>query len=131
MKRFFKPQKISASASDRSQGLAHGGVFKRLLIAGQIGADHNGHAPADFESQVELAFDNMLAVIEAAQLSIGDLVRIMAYAAVPDSLARYNRVYQRKIGSATPVSTYVEVAGLGDPNWLVLIEGEAIQEGGP
>jgi 2-iminobutanoate/2-iminopropanoate deaminase len=131
MKRFFKPQKISASTSDHSQGLAHGGVFKRLLIAGQVGADQSGDAPADFESQVELAFDNLLAVLEAAQLSVGDLVRIMAYAAVPGSLARYNRVCQRKIGSATPVSTYVEVAGLGDPNWLILIEGEAIQEGSP
>jgi 2-iminobutanoate/2-iminopropanoate deaminase len=128
MKRFLKPQKISASASAHSQGLAHGRVFKRLLIAGQIGADHSGEAPADFESQVALAFDNLLAVIEAAQLTIGDLVRIMAYAAVPDSLAAYHRVYQRKLGPATPVSTYVEIAGLGDPRWLILIEGEAIQE---
>ena len=131
MKRFLKPQKISAAASPHSQGLVHGRVFKRLLIAGQIGADHTGEAPADFEAQAELAFDNLLAVIEAAQLSIGDLVRIKAYAAVPDSLARYTRVVERKIGSTTPVSTYLEIAGLGDPRWLILIEGEAIQEGSP
>src|ERR1700722_18947664 len=108
MKRFLKPPTISASASPHSQGVAHGRVFKRLLIAGQIGADQTGDAPADFEPQVERAFDNLLAVIEAAQLSIGDLVRVMAYAAVPDSFARYDGVFQRKIGSATPVSTYVE-----------------------
>ena len=129
MKRYFKPQKISASAPADIQGLAHGKVFKRLLIAGQVGADHTGAAPADFEAQVELAFDNLLAVIEAAQLTTSDLIRIKAYAAAPGSLPQYNRVFARKMGSATPVSTYVEIAGLGDPRWLVLIEGEAIQEG--
>jgi hypothetical protein len=40
-------------------------------------------------------------------------------------------VRERKIGSATPIQTYVEIAGLGDPRWLVSIEGEAIQEINP
>lgn len=123
--------KISSAVSGHTHGLAHGPVFKRLLIAGQIGADHAGNVPASFESQVELAFDNLLAVIESAQLTIGDLVRIIAYATVPSSLALYNLVRERKIGSATPVSTYLEIAGLGDPRWLISIEGEAIQEANP
>jgi 2-iminobutanoate/2-iminopropanoate deaminase len=131
MKRFLRPTKISSAAPGHMHGLAHGRIFKRLLIAGQIGADHAGHAPADFEAQVELAFDNLLAVIEAAQLSVGDLIRLMAYAAAPGSLALYNMVRERKIGSATPVSTYVEIVGLGDPRWLISIEGEAIQEVNP
>ncbi len=122
---------MSPAVSGRTHGLVHGRIFKRLLIAGQVGADHAGHAPADFESQVELAFDNLLAVIEAAQLTSDDLIRIMAYAASPGSLALYNLVRERKIGSVTPVSTYVEVAGLGDPRWLISIEGEAIQEVDP
>jgi 2-iminobutanoate/2-iminopropanoate deaminase len=131
MKRFLRPTKVSPTAAGHTPGLAHGRIFKRLLIAGQIGADHAGNVPASFESQVELAFDNLLAVIEAAQLTIGDLVRIVAYAAVPGSLARYNDVRERKIGAVTPVSTYVEIAGLGDPRWLISIEGEAIQEVDP
>jgi 2-iminobutanoate/2-iminopropanoate deaminase len=130
MKRFLRPAKISPGPCGHTHGIAHGRVFKRLLIAGQSGADPAGDVPAGFEAQAELAFDNLLAVIEAAQLTIGDLVRIVAYAAVPGSLALYNLVRDRKVGSATPVSTYVEIAGLGDPRWLISIEGEAIQEGG-
>jgi hypothetical protein len=34
------------------------------------------------------------------------------------------------MGAVTPISTYLEVAGLGDPRWRIAIEGEAIQEGG-
>jgi enamine deaminase RidA (YjgF/YER057c/UK114 family) len=112
-------------------GLAHGGVFKRLLIAGQVGADSAGNVPAGFEAQAELAFDNLLAVIDAAQLGVADIIKIAVYVTVPGSVAIFNQVRERKIGSATPIQTYVEIAGLGDPRWLVSIEGEAIQEINP
>ena len=128
MKRFLRPTKISPTVSGQPHGLAHGGVFKRLVIGGQVGADPSGNVPAGFEAQVELAFDNLLAVIDEAQLAAGDLVRLAAYVAVPGRLAHYNLVRERKIGSATPVSTYVEIAGLGDRRWLISIEGEAIRE---
>jgi 2-iminobutanoate/2-iminopropanoate deaminase len=130
MKRFLRPTNIGAAVSGRPHGVAHGRVFKRLVIAGQIGVDSAGNVPGAFESQVELAFDNLLAVIQAAQLAISDLVKLTAYSASPDSLALYNGVYQRKMGAVTPISTYVEIAGLGDPRWLIAIEGEAIQESG-
>jgi enamine deaminase RidA (YjgF/YER057c/UK114 family) len=87
--------------------------------------------PADFEAQAELAFDNFLAVIDAAQLGIGDVIRIGVFVTAPGSLAIFNQVRERKLGSATPVLSYVEIAGLGDPRWLISIEGEAIQEINP
>jgi len=131
MKRFLRPTKVSSIVPVQVHGLAHGGVFKRLLIAGQVGADPLGNVPADFEAQAELAFDNFLAVIDAAQLGIGDVIRIGVFVTAPGSLAIFNQVRERKLGSATPVLSYVEIAGLGDPRWLISIEGEAIQEINP
>lgn len=128
MKRFLRPTKIFPTVTGQPHGLAHGGVFKRLVIGGQVGADPSGNVPAGFEAQVELAFDNLLAVIDEAQLVAGDLTRLGAYVAVSGCFAHYNLVRERKISSATPVSTYVEIAGLGDPRWLISIEGEAIRE---
>jgi enamine deaminase RidA (YjgF/YER057c/UK114 family) len=128
MKRFLRPTKIAPAVSGQPHGLAHGGVFKRLVIGGQIGADPSGDVPTGFEAQVELAFDNLLAVIDAAQLAVSDLTRLTAYVVAPRCFAQYLLVRERKIGAATPVSTYVEIAGLGDPRWLISIEGEAIRE---
>jgi enamine deaminase RidA (YjgF/YER057c/UK114 family) len=128
MKRFLRPTKIAPAVSGQPHGLAHGGVFKRLVIGAQVGTDPSGDVPAGFEAQVELAFDNLLAVIDAAQLAAGDLTRLTAYVAAPQGFAQYHLVRQRKIGLATPVSTYIEIAGLGDPRWLISIEGEAIRE---
>jgi 2-iminobutanoate/2-iminopropanoate deaminase len=128
MKRFLKPTKIAPAASGQPHGLAHGGVFKRLVIGGQLGAEPSGEVPAGFEAQAELAFDNLLAVIDAAQLVVSDLTRLTAYVAAPQCFAQFHGVRERKLGPATPVSTYIEVAGLGDPRWLISIEGEAIRE---
>ena len=131
MRRFLKSIKAAPAASDQIQSLAHGPAFKRLLIAGQIGMDATGQTPDGLEAQLELAFDNLLSILEAAQLAVGDLVRIVVYVTVPGSLALAERVRRRKIGSATPVAAYLEISGLGDPRWLVSIEGEAVQEASP
>jgi len=37
-------------------------------------------------------------------------------------------VRESKLGKAAPASTYLEVAGLAAPNYLVEIEGEAVRE---
>lgn len=131
MKRFLKSGRTIAAAAEQTQGLAHGTAFKRLVIAGQFGADAAGAVPKGLEAQCELAFDNLLAVVKSAQLRAGDLIKIVAYVTVPGSLALYERVRARKLSAVTPISTYVEVVGLGDPRWLVSIEGEAIQEINP
>jgi 2-iminobutanoate/2-iminopropanoate deaminase len=131
MKRSLKAAGIHSVLPGQPHGLAHGQAFKRLLIGAQVGADPAGNVPEAFEAQIALAFDNLLAVIGSAQLSASDLIKITAYVTVPASLHTFNLVRERKIGGMTPVLTYLEVAGLGDPRWLVSIEGEAIQEPGP
>ena len=128
MKRFLRSAKTGASSFEQTHGLVHGTAFKRLLVGAQIGVDSAGAVPSGLEAQCALAFDNLLALIESAQLKADDLVKLVAYIAVPGSLAVYDRVRRSKLGPVTPASTYVEVAGLGDPRWLVSIEGEAIQE---
>jgi enamine deaminase RidA (YjgF/YER057c/UK114 family) len=130
MKRFFKPAKVAWSAPGESHGLAHSAVFKRLIIAGQPGVDPTGEAPPDLEAQMGFAFDNLLQVLEAGQMTVADLTKIVAYVTTPGSFALYNHVRNRKLNAPSIVSTYVEVAGLGDPRWRVLIEGEAIRDQG-
>jgi 2-iminobutanoate/2-iminopropanoate deaminase len=131
MKRFLKPARIAWSATGQSHGLAHGAVFKRLLIGGQPGVDANGEVPADLEAQIGFAFDNLLQVLEAGQMTATDIVRIVAYVAAPDAQGIFHRVRERKLGALTPVASYVEAIGFSDPRWRVLIEGEAVSERTP
>jgi enamine deaminase RidA (YjgF/YER057c/UK114 family) len=131
MKRFFKPAQIAWSAAGQTHGLAHGAVFKRLLIGGQPGVDAKGNVPADLEAQIGFAFDNLLQVLEAGQMAVEDIIRIIAYVAAPNAYGLFNRVRERKLGALAPVASYVEAAGFGDPRWRVLIEGEAVSDRKP
>ena len=128
MKRFFMPARIAWSAQGQTHGLAHGVVFKRMLISGQPGVDEAGKVPSDLEAQIGLAFDNLLKVVEAGQMAAEDIVRIGAYVAEPHAYGVFDRVRARKLGALTPAATYVETTGFSDPRWRVLIEGEAVRE---
>jgi enamine deaminase RidA (YjgF/YER057c/UK114 family) len=128
MKRFLKAPGVFSISPGQPHGLAHGYVFKRLLIGAQVGVDSEGSAPDGLQPQLELAFDNLLAVLASAQLGPDDLIKITIYTVVPGSLQLCHLVREQKIAGMTPVSTYVEIAGLGDPKWLVSVEGEAVRE---
>jgi enamine deaminase RidA (YjgF/YER057c/UK114 family) len=131
MKRFFKPARIAWSAAGQTHGLAHGAAFKRLLISGQPGVDDTGNAPADLEAQIGLAFDNVFKVLDAGQMAIEDLVRIVVYIAAPNAYGVFQSVREQKLGAVTPATSYIEASGFGDPSWRVLIEGEAIRDQTP
>jgi enamine deaminase RidA (YjgF/YER057c/UK114 family) len=131
MKRYFKPARIGWSASGQTHGLAHGAAFKRMLISGQPGVDDEGRVPEDLEAQIGVAFDNLLKVLNAGQMAIEDLVRIIAYVAAPNAYGIFDRVREAKLGALTPALSYVETTGFSDPRWRVLIEGEAIRDEGP
>jgi len=128
MKRFFMPAQIAWSAPGQSHGVAHGAVFKRLLISGQPGVNEAGEVPDDLETQIGLAFENVLKVVEAGQMTAEDIVRIGAYVAAPRAYALFDRVRTRKLGALNPVATYVETAGFSDARWRVLIDAEAIRD---
>jgi enamine deaminase RidA (YjgF/YER057c/UK114 family) len=128
MKRFFKPERIAWSANGHAHGLAHGATFKRLLISGQPGVDAKGEIPDDLETQIGLAFDNLFKVLEAGQMAVEDIVKIVAYVASPGAFALYSRVRDLKLGAVTSVSSYVEASGFSDPRWRVLIEAEAVRD---
>jgi enamine deaminase RidA (YjgF/YER057c/UK114 family) len=77
---------------------------------------------------MEQAFDNLIKVLEAAQLDKSDLIKITTYVTIPGSVALYRGVRERKLGSHAPCATYLEIAGLASPEMLVEIEGEAVRE---
>ena len=61
-------------------------------------------------------------------MEIADLVKMTTYVTVPGSVATFRRVRDRRFAGHAPASTYLEVAGLASPRFLVEIEGEAVKE---
>jgi 2-iminobutanoate/2-iminopropanoate deaminase len=131
MPRFFNPSNVPKPASRYTQAIAHSAIYKRLVISGQIGMTAEGQLAKGLEAQMEQAFDNLIRIVEAAQLDKSDLIKITVYATVPGSVAAYRKIRENKLGSYAPCATYIEITGLASPDLLVEIEGEAVREAAP
>ena len=128
MPRFLNPAAIAAPASNYSHGVEHGASARRLLVSGQVGMRPDGSLAEGFEAQATAAFDNLLAVLAEAGMAASDLVKITAFATEPGQVAVFRAVRDRKLLGHAPAATYLEVAGLARPEWLVEIEAEAVKE---
>ena len=75
---------------------------------------------SDPQQQHELAWRNIFAILEAADMSRSKITEVTAYVTNHDRVETYRIVRDRMLEGARPVSTLI-VAGLADPNWKVEI----------
>ncbi|MGL5115781.1 MAG: RidA family protein [Beijerinckiaceae bacterium] len=128
MPRFFNPRAVAAPMSRYSHGVVHGARARRLVISGQVGARIDGSIPDDLETQMDIAWDNLIEVLREGGMTVADIVKVVTFVTVPGSVALARKVRQRKLGQHAPASTYLEVAGLASPAFLFEVEGEAVSE---
>jgi len=55
------------------------GAERFLFISGQIPQTRGGHVPTDIEEQCRLVWANVLAVLDAAGMSVGNLVEVTTF----------------------------------------------------
>lgn len=128
MPRFLNPPTVPSPSSRYSQAVAVGPAYKRVIVSGQFGADAHGNLADGIEAQMELAFDNFLKLIAAADLTPEDVVRVNAYVTVKGAMGLFRTIREARLGKAKPASTFMEVGGLSMPLHLVEIDGEAVRE---
>jgi enamine deaminase RidA (YjgF/YER057c/UK114 family) len=101
---------------------------QRLLVcSGQdaVDADGNPRHPGDMAAQLELALDNLEAVLAAADMTLANIVRLNCYATDVDELFRlFPRVTDR-FGNSRYATTVLGVAQL-PAQLLVMLEATAV-----
>ena len=128
MPRFHNPPTVIAPASRYSQAAEHGTGGRRLVISGQLGIRPDGSLAEGLEAQMEVAWDNLFAILRHAGMEVTDLVKASVYVTVPGSVGPYRAVRDRKLSGHAPACTYLEIAGLARPEFLAEIEGEAVKD---
>ncbi|EUB97008.1 Endoribonuclease L-PSP [Rhizobium sp. CF080] len=72
-----------------------------LFVSGQVGSRVDGSPEPDFERQVQLAFDNLAAVLKAAGCTFQDVVDVTTFHPDPQAqLETVMAVRQKAIGEA-------------------------------
>ena len=95
---------------------------KVMFIAGQVGIDIDGNVPADFAAQADLAWRNLMAILEFNGMRMKDVVKITHFLTDAADLPAYNEVRAKYLGEERPASTLLIVAGLARPDLLVEVE---------
>jgi enamine deaminase RidA (YjgF/YER057c/UK114 family) len=96
-----------------------------LFTSGTPGMDAAGKLPDDITAQAELAWSHIIAMLDRAGMSVGDLVKITQYLTRAEDIPAYAKVRSRMLGAARPASMMMVVAGLPRPDFLLEIEAVA------
>jgi 2-iminobutanoate/2-iminopropanoate deaminase len=132
------PVKLSVPADMAKRGysqIAEVTSGKLVLIAGQVPHDLNDKmvGEGNFEAQVEQVFKNLGLALKAAGGDWKNLVKINNYChiSVTQELRNgYRPIRDRYINTAAPpVSTFIYVPRLAQPNWLFEMDAMAVIDG--
>jgi enamine deaminase RidA (YjgF/YER057c/UK114 family) len=106
------------------------GHKRELVCSGQdaVDADGNPQHPGDMGAQLELALDNLEAVLAGADMSIANVVRLNAYTTDVDELFKQWSSLVARFGSSEDrfVTSVLGVTRLAAPDLLVLLEATAV-----
>ncbi len=105
------------------------GHQRQLLCGGQdaVDADGNPQHPGDMAAQLELALDNLEAVLAATDMTLGTVVRLNVYTTDFDELVTHWARLTDRFGNSDSrfVTSLLGVTRLFTPELLVMLEATA------
>jgi len=125
VKEFRNPSDIHEPVGLYSHQIEIKGNERLLVIAGQVGMRQDGTVPEDPLEQIDVAFDNILRNLRAANMEVTDIVKIMYYLVGDTDAAKRRALIASKLQGHRPCSTLIYVAGLATPILKVEIDAWA------
>ena len=111
MKEVVYTDKAPRPVGPYSQAVIAGNL---VFVSGQIPIDPatGKLVEGDFEAQVRRVMENVRAILEAAGLTLDDIVKVTAYLKDPAKFQDFNRVYSEYFKGSFPARTTVFVQEL-------------------
>jgi len=108
-----------------TQALEVSEVQRFLFISGQVPESITSKHPIDFESQAKLVWRNLIAQLEAANMSIENLVKVTTYLAAREYREENREVREAILGNHLPALTVI-ITGIFEEQWLIEIDAVAV-----
>ena len=118
------PEDGPRRAPSYAQGVLVPGGSRLLFVSGQAPQTADGVVPAAFEDQCRLAWENVLAVLRAAGMTVGHLVKVTVILADRQHRAACSEIRREVLGDHRPAVLYT-FADLWVDSWLLEIEAVA------
>jgi 2-iminobutanoate/2-iminopropanoate deaminase len=119
------PAGLPESSPAYTHGTLVSGAGRTLFISGQPPWTTEGEIPADFAGQCRLAWDNVKAVLAAADMTVRNLAKVTIYLSDRRYRALNSEIRAEALGDHRPAVTII-ITGIYDEKWLLEIEAIAV-----
>ncbi|RGX55259.1 RidA family protein [Anaerotruncus sp. AF02-27] len=110
MNKIITAQNAPAAVGPYSHAVLAGNT---VYTSGQLGADpKTGKLGSGVEEQAKLAFQNLIAVLAEAGMSLSDVTKTTVFLADMGDFAAVNKIYADFFGGHAPARSCVQVAAL-------------------
>ena len=124
----MRREDVAVRGVHKTTGYSHAAKAGGLLfLAGQVAQDQDGNVVGrgDVEAQAVQIFDNLRAVLASAGATLNDVVKLTTYTTNVAFRAKIAEVRGRYFTTYFPPNTFVVVASLATPDYLLEIEAVA------
>lgn len=121
-KKTFNPKTVRAPFGNYSHGLLTPAGASQLVTSGQLGIGIDDTVPESVEEQTVLCFEAVKAILEDADMSFADVIRISGFVTDRAHFPTYMQVRDRYTSDPLPVSTLLIVSGFTRPEFHVEVE---------
>jgi enamine deaminase RidA (YjgF/YER057c/UK114 family) len=105
-----------------SQAVEVANASRLVFCSGQLGLDTDGIVPDDAGGQARVCFANVALILEEANMSLDNVVRINAFVTDRAHIPAYMAVRDALFSNPPPASTLVIVSGFTRPEFKVEVE---------
>jgi 2-iminobutanoate/2-iminopropanoate deaminase len=125
MKEFRNPPNVHQPLGSYSHQIEITGSERMLVLSGQVGIREDGSVPEDPIEQIDAAFENIFRNLQAANMSVKDIIKLTYYLAGEIDTAKRRELVASKLQGHQPCSTLLYVAALASPIYKVEIDAWA------
>jgi 2-iminobutanoate/2-iminopropanoate deaminase len=106
------------------QAMEVSNASRLLFISGQVPDTVDGATPEDFEEQARLIWQNLIAQLTAAGMTLDNLVKVTFFLSDRKYIDGYRKVRHEVLQGRTVALTTI-ITGIFDEKWLMEIEAIA------
>ena len=125
MKEFRNPQNVHKPLGSYSHQIEIKGNERMLVLSGQVGMREDGTIPEDPLEQIDVAFENILRNLRAANMDVQDIIKLTYYLVGEIDTTKRRELTASKLQGHQPCSTLLYVAALATPAVRVEIDAWA------
>lgn len=125
MKEFRNPENVHQPLGSYTHQIEIKANERMLVLSGQVGMREDGTVPNDPFEQIDIAFENILRNLRAANMDIKDIIKLTYYLVGELDTAKRREIVLSKLQGHQPCSTLLYVAALASPIYKVEIDAWA------